>query len=119
MNNLRLVNLPEGAEGLDPCSFLQNWIPEVLDLAPLRCPIVMEKELGVGPQKDAKASPRTLIMKFLIYKHKMLVIKAAKAKKDILYKNQQVRFYNLQRANTHIRQTNGDTRIHKIREEAG
>lgn len=84
----------------------------MLDLVPLWCPIVMERALRVSPQKDAKASPRTLIMKFLIYKHKMLVIKAAKAKKDILYKNQQVRFYNLQRANTHIRQTDGGTGIH-------
>lgn len=29
LNNLRLVNLPKGAEGLDPCSFLEGWIPEV------------------------------------------------------------------------------------------
>lgn len=31
LNNLRLVNLPEGAEGPDPRSFLENWILEVLD----------------------------------------------------------------------------------------
>lgn len=94
LNNLRLVNLPEGAEGSDACSFLENWIPEVLDMGPQRSPIVMERAHRVGPRRDADASPRTLIMKFLNYKQKMLVIKAAKAKKDILYKNQQVRFYN-------------------------
>ncbi len=31
LNNLRLVRLPEGAEGQDPCSFLEKWIPEVLE----------------------------------------------------------------------------------------
>ena len=41
LNNLRLVNLPEGAEGPDSCSFLEGWLPDVLNLAPLGCPIVM------------------------------------------------------------------------------
>lgn len=31
--NLRLVNLPEGAEGEDTCAFLESWIPEALELA--------------------------------------------------------------------------------------
>ena len=29
-NNLRLINLPEGAEGRDAASFLERWLPEVL-----------------------------------------------------------------------------------------
>lgn len=28
LNNLRLVNLPEGIEGKDPESFLEKWIPD-------------------------------------------------------------------------------------------
>lgn len=55
LNNVRLVNLPEGAEGPDPCSFLENWAPGVLDLTPLRCLIVMERALRIGPKKDAGA----------------------------------------------------------------
>ncbi|KAF3832203.1 hypothetical protein F7725_025868 [Dissostichus mawsoni] len=43
LNNLRVVNLPEGAEDPDTCSFLEGWIPEALDMGPLRCPIVMER----------------------------------------------------------------------------
>lgn len=38
--------------------------------------------------------PRTLIMKFLNYKEKLTIIAAAQAKKDIQYKDQQVRFYS-------------------------
>lgn len=87
LNNLRLVNLPEGAEGPDPCSFLENWAPEVLDLTPLRCPIVMERAHRIGPKKEAGAPPRTLIMKLLNYKDKLRIIRAAREKKDILYKN--------------------------------
>ncbi|KAK1904150.1 RAS guanyl-releasing protein 4 [Dissostichus eleginoides] len=84
LNNLRVVNLPEGAEDPDTCSFLEGWIPEALDLGPLRCPIVMERAHRVGPRRDSDTPPRTLIMRFLNYKDKVTVIKAAKAKKDIL-----------------------------------
>lgn len=34
-NNLRLINLPEGAEGKGACSFLEQWLPEALDMGPL------------------------------------------------------------------------------------
>ncbi|KAE8278044.1 LINE-1 retrotransposable element ORF1 protein [Larimichthys crocea] len=94
LSNIRLVNLPEGAEVPDPCSFLEGWLPEALDLTPLRCPILLERAHRVGPRRDAGDPPRTLIMKYQSYKQKMLVMKAAKEKKDVLYKNKRVRLYN-------------------------
>lgn len=94
LNNLRLVGLPEGAEGPDPCLFLESWIPEVLDMALLRSPIAMDSAHRLGPRRGSDAPSRTLIMRFMSYKHKVAVIKAAIAKKDVLYKNQHVRFYN-------------------------
>lgn len=94
LNNVRLVNLPEGAEAADPCSFLEDWLPGALDLAPLRSPVILEKAHRVGPRRGTGDSPRTLIMKFQSYKQKMLVMKAARTKKDILYKNHNVRLYN-------------------------
>lgn len=50
--------------------------------------------------------PRTLIMKFLNYKDKQAVIAATRAKKDIRYKDQQVRFY-----------TDLATGIHQLRKQ--
>lgn len=94
LNNLRLVGLPEGAEGRDPCLFLESWIPEVLDMAPLRSLITMESAHRVGPRRGSDAPSRTLNMRFVSYKDKVAVIKAAITKKDVLYKNQHVRFYN-------------------------
>lgn len=88
LNNVRLVGLPEGAEGRDPCSFLEKWMPEVLEASG-----VIERAHRIGPPRDSKAPPRTLIMRFLHYKDKQAVMAAARAKKDIRYKNQQVRFY--------------------------
>lgn len=138
LNNVRLVNLPEGAEGPDPCSFLENSIPlgvppglapprsrswitlplqllGVQDLAPLRCPIVMEKAHRIGPIKDARAPPRTLIMKLLNYQDKLHIMRAAGEKKDILYKNQQVRFYNDLATEVHKQRTQYDSVRQQLR----
>ncbi len=90
LNNLRLVGLPEGAEGQDPCSFLEKWIPEVLNAVMLQSSGIIERAHRIGPMKDSKAPPRTLIIWFLNYKDKQTVITAAWAKKDIRYKDQQI-----------------------------
>lgn len=92
LNNVRLVGLPEGVEGRDPCSFLEKWIPEVLDFTSPRA-VVIERAHRVGPPRDPGAPPRTLLMKFLNYKDKQAVISAMRNKKDVRYKDQQVKIY--------------------------
>lgn len=42
---------------------------------------------------DNAAQPRALIMRFLNYQEKQAVIRAAREKKDVFYKEQRVRFY--------------------------
>ncbi|KAK7938900.1 hypothetical protein WMY93_002226 [Mugilogobius chulae] len=64
LNNLRLVNLPEGAEGGDTCAFLEKWIPEALGNDGLKSSVVLERA------------------------HRI-----ARNKKDVYYEDQQVRFY--------------------------
>lgn len=93
LNNLRAVGLPEGSEGHDMCAFLENWLPEALDLTHMRAPLVLERAHRVGPKRDNDAPPRPVIMRFLNYKQKDMVFKAAKVKKDVLYKNRRVRLY--------------------------
>lgn len=92
LNNVRLINLPEGAEGKDPAAFLEKWIPEALG-ATLQSSVVLERAHRIGPMRDTRAPPRTLIMKFHNYKDKVEIMAAARAKKEILYKDQQVRLY--------------------------
>ncbi|KAK7882515.1 hypothetical protein WMY93_028689 [Mugilogobius chulae] len=94
LNNVRLVNMPEGAESNDPCSFLESWLPDALDMAPLRTPIVLERAHRIGPKRSAEEPPRALIMKFQNYRQKVAVMSAARKKNDILYKNIRVRLYN-------------------------
>lgn len=33
-NNLRLVGLPEKEKGMDTCTFLKKWLPEILEMDP-------------------------------------------------------------------------------------
>uniref|UniRef100_A0A3P9JBZ9 Uncharacterized protein n=1 Tax=Oryzias latipes TaxID=8090 RepID=A0A3P9JBZ9_ORYLA len=80
LNNIQVVGLPEGAEGPDPCSFLESWLADALDMGPLRSPLVLERA--------------PLIMRFLNYKQKVAVMNAARKKGDIRYKNINVQLYN-------------------------
>lgn len=93
LNNLRLVGIPENSEGSDMCGFLENWLPDALDLNPLRSPLVLERAHRVGPRRDPDAPPRAVIMRFLNYKQKEMVFRAAKSKKDLLFKNKRVSCY--------------------------
>lgn len=78
LNNLRLVGLPESSEGADMCGFLENWLPDALDLSPMRQPLVLERAHRIGPKRDTDTPPRTVIMRFLNYKQKEMVFRAAK-----------------------------------------
>ncbi|KAG1957816.1 hypothetical protein F2P79_007704 [Pimephales promelas] len=93
VNNLRLVGLPENCEGSDMCGFLESWLPDALELNPVRQPLVLERAHRVGPRRGTDASPRMVIMRFLNYKQKESVLRAAKTKKDILYKNIRVKLF--------------------------
>ncbi len=78
-NNLRLVGLPEGVEGLNNTA--------------LQSLVVLERVDRIGPLRDNKTPLRTRIMKFLNYKDKVAVTEAAQTKREIKYKDQQVQFY--------------------------
>lgn len=115
-SNLRLVNLPEGAEGEDACAFLENWLPEALNLAPLRTALTLERAHRVGQKSTSNtAAPRTLIMKFLNYRDKTTVIRAARAKGQILFKNHPVRFYEDLATGVHKRQKEFDVVRQQLR----
>ncbi|RVE70636.1 hypothetical protein OJAV_G00066540 [Oryzias javanicus] len=108
-NNLRLVNLPEGAEGQDPCLFLEKWLPEALGTEKLQTPLIIERAHRIGPRNDGNAPPRTLIMRFLNYKDKLAVVSAARVQKEVRYKEQRVRLYPDLAAGVHQLQKQLDT----------
>ncbi|KAK1894439.1 LINE-1 retrotransposable element ORF1 protein [Dissostichus eleginoides] len=92
-SNLRLVNLPEAAEGNDILTFLESWLPDALRLAPPASPIVVERAHRLSGPKLVNGPPRPLIMKFLSYKDKVFVQNAARQMGKILYKDRQVMLF--------------------------
>lgn len=124
-NNVRLVGLPEKTEGQDATEFLEKWIPEALNMEP-REGLVVERahRIGAPPSNDSRtAHPRTLIMKFLNFKDRERVLKAARTKGQVLYQNKPVRFYvdlsagvhRMQRDYDEVRKKLRDRGIHKHR----
>ncbi len=115
-SNLRLVNLPEGAEGEDAYASLESWLPEALNLALLRTALILERAHRVGQKSQSNtATPRTLIMKFLNYKDKTTVIRAARAKRQILFRNHQVRLYEDLATGVHKKQKEFDAVRQQLR----
>lgn len=94
LNNVRLVNMPEGVEGTNVCAFLERWIPEAVggEKTPLS-PFILERAHRIGPRRDNTSRPRALIMRFSNYRDKQAVLQAVRDKRDINYNNQKVRFY--------------------------
>lgn len=87
--------MPKGAEGEDAYSSLENWLPDALDLPPGRTKLTVERAHRIGSRVQTNSSPRTLIMlKFLNFRDKDLVTRAARAKREICYKNLTVRLYH-------------------------
>ncbi|CAI5677371.1 unnamed protein product [Oreochromis niloticus] len=114
-SNLRMVNLPEGAEGEDACAFLESWLPDALELPPGRTKLTVERAHRVGPRNHNNPAPRTLIMKFLSFKDKEVVMRAAKSKREVRYKNQTVRFYQDVAAGVHKKQKEFDEARRQLR----
>lgn len=113
-SNLRLVNLPEKEEGEDACMFLEKWIPEVLGpTAPNN--FTLERAHHVGQRREVGAPPRTMIIKFLNDRDKVAVLKAARAKKETLYKGHPVCFYPDLAAGVHQKQREFDGVRQKLR----
>lgn len=97
-SNLRLIGLPEKMEGKDAEAFLEKWLPDVLGDETFPSPVKIERahRIPSGPVRSTNpaAPPRPLIMKFLNFKDKVRVMKAAQEKGRILHENKQVKFFS-------------------------
>ncbi|RXN35448.1 LINE-1 type transposase domain-containing 1 [Labeo rohita] len=121
-NNLRLVGLPEKEEGSDTCAFLEKFLPETLELGESVTPLIIERahripSSGQKIGQDGKVQPRTVIMKFLNFKQKEHVLKAAKSKGAIAYKGSSLRFFPDLSAELHRQQRKYDAIRQKLRDK--
>ncbi len=117
-NNVRLVGLPEKAEGQDTAVFLEKWLPEALGLELREAPVIERvHRIRTLPSNSSTGRPRTLIMKVLNFRDKERVLKAARIKGKILYGNEQVRFHPDLSAGVHKMQHSYDEVRKKLRDK--
>lgn len=121
-NNLRLVGLPEREEGADAGAFLEDFIPKILEMDSSTT-LVIERAHRVGPQRNMElrntrriTPPRTLIIKFLNFKQKEQVLRMARSKGVITYKEHTLRFHPDVSAEVHRKQRAYDGVRQKLRE---
>lgn len=92
-SNLRLICLPERTQGEDAVAFLQTWLPEIFGPDTLPRPVLIERAHRLPGRQDPNGTPRTLIMRFLNYQDKVRVMRAARQKGKVMYREHQVVFF--------------------------
>ena len=99
-SNLRLVGLPEGSEKGDACIFLMTWLPNALDIETGQ-PLIIEQayrlekmlQLTQDRQGSDGIQPQIILVKFLTYRDRDQVMKAAHLKDEIIIAGGRVMFF--------------------------
>uniref|UniRef100_H3BBK3 L1 transposable element RRM domain-containing protein n=1 Tax=Latimeria chalumnae TaxID=7897 RepID=H3BBK3_LATCH len=92
--NLHLVGLPEGEEGKDPVSFLESWLPSLLNLPDLSNNLEMEQaHRAFLPRTRNADRPRMLIFKLLRYRDKEVIFRQARKLGALTFKNKPVHIF--------------------------
>ena len=107
-NNLRITGIPEKEEGTNSCAFIEKWFSETVNVP---SPGV-ERTHHISSQNRYINAPQTFIVKFLDYRDKEKILRAPRAKGQIMYKDNVIRFhqdlsaevYKQQRGNDGVRQ---------------
>uniref|UniRef100_A0A3P9AVZ3 L1 transposable element RRM domain-containing protein n=1 Tax=Maylandia zebra TaxID=106582 RepID=A0A3P9AVZ3_9CICH len=89
-SNLRILNIPEQAEGRDAVGFLEKFIPQILGNDNFTSHITLERVHRVGKKSDR---PRPLIAKFLNFRDKEKVLRLARSKGEMTYENKKISFF--------------------------
>lgn len=94
--NLKIVGLPEKAEGSGPLlSYLQDMIPKWLDL-PVGSSVLDIERAHRSPtfaSANPNSAPRSILVRFLRFADKETILKAA-MKKTITHNGSELRFYS-------------------------
>lgn len=89
-SNIRIINVPEQAEGRDTVGFLEKFIPQILGNDNFTSPVTLERAHRIGKKADR---PRPLIAKFLNFRVKEKVLRLARSKGEIIYENKKISLY--------------------------
>lgn len=92
--NLRIYNIPEGAEGSSMIEFVEQLLRDTLEL-PLTMEIEIERAhraLAQRPSGNNDDKPRSIVIRFLRYKTKEEILRKTWEKKKVLLNERQIYF---------------------------
>lgn len=90
-NNIRLYGVPEGAEGDNTEEFIGGFIKA--ELAPADTELGIQRcHRALGSRPPPGANPRSIVIYFLQYKTKELVLRAAWKKKEVYLNGKRIYF---------------------------
>lgn len=77
--NVRIIGLPEGAEGVNPTSFFETWLPKVLKIATKTGRIKLERahRALVNEASPPSDKPRSVLVRFHNFRDKERVMNAS------------------------------------------
>lgn len=87
-NNLRVLGLPEGAEGADPVAFMEELLPSLLPKAKFSNHFSIERAHRIPASRGPPgAPPRTFIFKLLHYRDRDTVLRVARLQGELKFNN--------------------------------
>ena len=92
-NNLRIYRVPENREGADVKAFVKNFLQTTLQLGP-EVNLQIERAhraLGAKP-RSSTAAPRSIVVKFVDFSVKEMILKQAWGQRQVIYKDNPVFF---------------------------
>lgn len=76
--NIRIVGLPEGAEGDDPTRFFETWLPGMLNIDTKAGRLKLERaHRSLAPAPPATQRPRSVLVRFHNFQDKQRVMNAS------------------------------------------
>uniref|UniRef100_H3A0E7 L1 transposable element RRM domain-containing protein n=1 Tax=Latimeria chalumnae TaxID=7897 RepID=H3A0E7_LATCH len=92
-NNLRILGFPEGVEEGNPVKFLQEILPELLDLEEGQILEIERAHHTLAPRLTPEQRPRAFIVKFLHYPIRELLLCSARNKFQIKWKDHRISLF--------------------------
>lgn len=92
-NNLCLVGFPEGVEGRDTVSFVEEWLSKIIGVDQER-PFETERAYRMLQRRPAECErPKAIVIKLLHFRDTVSILNAAQEKKELTYGNSKIMIF--------------------------
>ncbi|KAE8291557.1 hypothetical protein D5F01_LYC08911 [Larimichthys crocea] len=92
--NVRVIGLPEDAEGTNPTKFFESWIPDLLGLETKAGRVKIERaHRTLAPKPGPNQRPRPVLIRFHNFTDKQRVLDASRRSGTVKYKESTIMFF--------------------------